>query len=513
MSNLQGYDRKALADIQAGLRPMFERFQSDRLAPRTIVVVPGLSLDTDTLAKIDGVRHYEERQLSMLMWLRLPNTRIVFVTSVPLDPVIVDYYLSLLQGVPSAHARSRLILLSTYDASPVTLTRKILERPRLVARIRAAIRDRACAHLSVFNASELEAHLAIRLGIPLYACDPDLAHLGTKSGSRETFRAAGVAFADGAENLRDMSDAAEAIASLKQRNPYMRRCVVKHNDGFSGEGNAVFDFDEAQISASAEWVRRECPQRLRYEAANENFERYSEKFCQMGGIVEAWVEGMDKCSPSVQMRVDPMERLELISTHDQTLGGNSGQIFLGSTFPASEMYRSDLHDAGWRIGEVLRKKGVLGRFAIDFVSHRTDNGWQHVAIEINLRKGGTTLPFHMLQFLTSGRYDTDSASYVTPMGQNRCYYATDTLQRSHYKRFTPEDLIDIVVARRLHFDDTRQRGIVFNLLGALSEFGKLGVVCIAETIADARAMFAEATDILDREAEVHDADPNSPTDG
>ncbi|MCB1574150.1 MAG: hypothetical protein KDI80_09235, partial [Xanthomonadales bacterium] len=54
--------------------------------------------------------------------------------------------------------------------------------------------------------------------------------------------------------------------------------------------------------------------------------------------------------------------------------------------------------------------------------------------------------------------------------------------------------------RQLHFDDTRQQGIVFNLLGALSEFGKLGVVCIAETVADAQAMFGETVEILDREA-------------
>ncbi|MEZ5463456.1 peptide ligase PGM1-related protein [Dokdonella sp.] len=503
MPSFTDYDRAALARIQTKLRPMFERFQDDRLAPRTIVVVPGLSLDADTLAKIDGVRHYEERQLSMLMWLRLPNTRIVFVTSVPLDPVVVDYYLSLLQGVPTAHARSRLTLLSAYDSSPVTLTRKILERPRLLARIRAAIRDPAFAHMSVFNASELEAALAIQLGIPLFACDPDLAHLGNKSGSRRAFKAAGVDLADGVEDLRDMDDAAAAIASLKRGNPSLRRCVIKHNDGFSGEGNAVFDFDEATSSITTEWVRKELPRRLRCEAANESFEHYSEKFREMGGIVEAWVEGEDKCSPSVQMRVDPLNRLELISTHDQTLGGESGQIFLGSTFPAREAYRRDLHEAGWRIGEVLRERGVLGRFAIDFVSHRTAAGWQHVAIEINLRKGGTTLPFHMLQFLTSGKYDSESARYVTPMGQNRCYYATDTLVRPHYRCFTPEDLIDIVVARRLHFDDTRQRGIVFNLLGALSEFGKLGVVCIAETVAEAKAMFDEATDILDREANAH----------
>ena len=252
MPDPHDYDHAALASLQTRLRPMFERFLTERLAPRTIVVVPGLSLDPDTLAKIDGVRHYEERQLSMLMWLRLPNTRIVFVTSEPLDPVIIDYYLSLVQGVPNAHARARLTLLSAYDSSPVTLTRKILERPRLVARIRAAIGDPSHAHLSVFNATALEAALAVQLGIPLYACDPGLARWGSKSGSREAFRAAGVELADGAEDLRDMDDVAEAIVALRQRNHTLRRCVVKHNEGFSGEGNAVFDVWASDTGASGE---------------------------------------------------------------------------------------------------------------------------------------------------------------------------------------------------------------------------------------------------------------------
>ena len=40
---------------------------------------------------------------------------IVFVTSVPINPVIVDYYLNLLPGIPHQHARRRLVLLSAHD--------------------------------------------------------------------------------------------------------------------------------------------------------------------------------------------------------------------------------------------------------------------------------------------------------------------------------------------------------------------------------------------------------------
>jgi hypothetical protein len=46
----------------------------------------------------------------------------------------------------------------------------------------------------------------------------------------------------------------------------------------------------------------------------------------------------------------------------------------------------------------LRDKGVLGRFAVDFISVKNKNGWTHYPIEINLRKGGTTHPYIMLQF-------------------------------------------------------------------------------------------------------------------
>ena len=72
-----------------------------------------------------------------------------------------------------------------------------------------------------------------------------------------------------------------------------------------------------------------------------------------------------------------------------------------------------------RIGERLAHEGVLGRFAIDFVVMRSGEGsWTTYAIELNLRKGGTTHPFLTLQFLTSAEYNRlhpDSASFVTAL--------------------------------------------------------------------------------------------------
>ena len=493
---------RRFARIQERLAPMFRRIFPYPRAPRTIVVVPSLSLDAEELEKISGVNHYEERMLCMLMLLRMPRTHLVFVTSQPIATPIVDYYLHLLPGVPFRHARGRLTLLSCYDASKLPLTQKVLERPRLMERIWSAIPDPEAAHITCFNSTPLERTLAVKLNIPLYANDPELAHLGSKSGSREVFREAEVPMPDGFEHLRDEQDVMEAVIELKRRRPEVRRMVVKLNEGFSGEGNAVFPCEDAPEGRKlAQWVRDELPRRIRFEASDESWERYCHKFTEMGGIVECFVEGTEVRSPSVQCRIDPLGEVTIISTHDQVLGGPSGQIFLGSTFPADAEYSRDIQEAGWRVAEVLKQRGALGRFAIDFISVKREERWEHAAIEINLRKGGTTHPYLMLRFLTDGTYDPENGLYCTPTGQPCYYYASDNLQSPAYKGLTPDDLVDISVDFGLHFDGAAQQGVVFHLIGALSEYGKLGTVCIGDNRQSAEKFYRDTVAVLDREAQ------------
>ncbi len=489
------------AKLQERLGPLSRKLAADPRAPQTVVVVPSLSLDAEELAKISGVHHYEERLLCMLMLLRRPQTNVVFVTSQQVSTAIIDYYLHLLPGVPLRHARSRLTLLSCHDASDVPLTKKILDRPRLMDRIREAIPDPRAAHVTCFNSTPLERTLAVRLGIPLYGNDPALNFLGTKSGSRELFREAGVPLPDGFENLRDGGDICGAIVELKRRDPGLRRVAIKLDEGFSGEGNAVFSYEGApEGKALARWVEAELPARTRFEAEGEGWEHYESKFREMGGIVEAWMEGEEVRSPSVQCRINPIGEASVVSTHDQVLGGPSGQIFLGSTFPADAAYSRDLKEAGERVGEILKKRGALGRFAIDFISMTRGDGWEHAAIEINLRKGGTTHPYLILRFLTDGVYDPDDGLYCTPTAKPCYYYASDNLQSPDYKGLTPDDLIDIAVNNGLHFDSASQQGVIFHLIGALSQYGKLGTVCIGDSHEKAQQFYRDTVEVLDRES-------------
>lgn len=493
------------ARLQAKMPALYHRLAANPRIPQTVVVVPSLSLDQRELTKVSGYVHYEERMLVNLMLLRQPRTRLVFVTSTALDPVVVDYYLGLLPGVPSSHARRRLRLFHCNDASHVSLTQKILDRPRLIERIRREVMDFDLAHMTCFNSTPMERSLAVRLGLPLHSVDPELSDLGTKSGCREVFKEAGITMPYGFERLTDDRDMARGLARIKKVRPDARRAVVKLNQGFSGEGNALFYYEDLDASGSedalTEAILARLPTGLRYEAPAESWEPFLAKWLEMQGIVEEFVEGAFKVSPSAQCRVNALGKAQVISTHDQLLGGPSGQVFLGCTFPASSDYRADIQSSADRISQVLAQRGVVGRFGIDYVSVREQGEWAHYAIEINLRKGGTTHPFLTLKFLTEGQYDEEDGRFYAQSGRPKYYYATDTLQSDRYKGLLPQDLVDIAVYHGLHFHQASERGVVFHLIGALSQFGKLGVVAIGDNRQQARFLYHKTLQVLDEEAD------------
>ncbi len=496
-------------DLQQQLRDLWQGVETFDPDDADIVVVPSLSLDQRELQKIEGFHHYEERLLFSLIRLRHPRTRMIYITSQPLHPSVIDYYLQLLPGIPFSHARDRLLLLSTYDSSLSPLSQKILDRPRLIERIRQAVRRDRC-FMICYNSTPAERNLAIKTGIPLFALDPDLLKWGTKGGSRQIFAEAEIPHPDGSDSVWSVNELATAAAELWERQPNLKRMVVKLNEGFSGEGNALLDLrpihevapghasHAARIGALKEQFT--C---MRFEAKGETWERFSSRVPELGAIVEAFLEG-EKRSPSVQGRITPLGDVEIISTHDQILGGPSGQIYLGCRFPANEAYRLRLQDLGTKIGRNLAEKGAIERFGVDFVAIHQPNQpgkpeWDIQAIEINLRKGGTTHPFMTLKFLTNGRYDSSSGLFYSQQGRAKYYMATDNLQKEQYRGLLPNDLMDIIAQHQLHFDTGTETGTVFHLMGCLSEFGKLGLTSIGNSPQQAEEIYNRLIRALDEE--------------
>jgi len=485
--------------LQKKLVPLWksiERFNQD---PQTIVVVPSMSIDAIGSGTL--MQAYEERFLFLLLLLRQPRARLIYVTSQMILPNIIDYYLDLLPGVIPSHARPRLFLIAPLDGSARPLSDKLLARPRLIERIRSLIMDPDRAHLVPFNTTDREKELALRLGIPMYGADPKFFSLGTKSGCRKIFMEENVPHPLGYEDLGSKEEVIKAIAQMRAKKPSLQQVLLKLNEGVSGEGNAIIDLaglpppgNSKELSMLEERLRA-----MKFELPDVTYESYMRKLEERAAVVEERIIGEEFRSPSVQLRITPLGAVDLLSTHDQLLGGPSGQSYLGCVFPADTGYASLITREATKVGRRLAKEGVIGRFALDFVVVRSNGKWEPYAIEINLRKGGTTHPFLTLQFLTDGTYDPDTAIFTAPNGRQKFFVASDHVESPRYRTLTPDDLFDIVVRHNLHFGQTRQTGVVFHMMSALGELGRTGLTAVGNSHEDAKATYDRAVAVLDEE--------------
>jgi biotin carboxylase len=320
------------------------------------------------------------------------------------------------------------------------------------------------------------------LGLPLYGPTPDQAWLGSKSGSRQVARRAGVPVLDGEESLFGLDALESAIAGIHSRQPGAEAVVVKLNNGFSGQGNVMIELDGA-VSPLASATTTFC-------ASEESWPTFSTKVADEGAIVEELVRRPGIVSPSVQLRIAPAGDVELVSTHDQVLGGPGAQVYLGCRFPAAPEYRAAIQDAALSVGEVLATEGVMGSFGIDFLVVPGDGVGRVYLSEINLRLGGTTHPYWMARLVTGGSYDQVRGELVAD-GQVKTYVASDNIKSPALLGVTPATVVEAVDKSGLGYDQATATGSTLHLLGAVPGYGKMGATCIADDLADAEAMYQE----------------------
>ncbi len=454
----------------------------------TVIVLPSLTFPESELRKIIGIQYYEERLLFLLLLLRHEALRVVFVTSLRVEEPIVDYYLRFIP--PEREPGKRLYLVALWDPEPRALTSKLLERPDELRRLKE-LGAGGESVLVVFNATEQEREVADHLGVSLYASDPSLAYLGYKSGSRRVAREAGVPVLPGAEDLYSVEDVEAALVELR-REVGSGAAVIKLDRGFSGQGNAIVD-----LAALGEPL---TGTRTVFCAQEESWSSYAAKIADEGAIVEQLVRVPGMRSPSVQLRIGADGSCEVVSTHDQILGGPDDQVYLGCRFPASATYRSVIQEHALRVAKVLSDRGVVGTFGIDFIV--VPNGGSHDVFlsEINLRLGGTTHPFLFAKEACGARYDPASGELVAD-GRAKSYVATDNLKSERYVGLFPQHVIAAFDRTGLAFDRGTNTGVLLHLLGPLRRHGKIGLTCVADSPEEADGLYDLAVAELDRLAD------------
>lgn len=480
------------AELQATLRAFWPTVTLRAIGDveRTIVVVHSISLDVpDQLVPVFPA--YEERFLCMVLsLLRAPRSRVIYVTSQPIHPRVLDYYFELVPDLDTPEARARFVPVSLVDGRNAPLARKLLERPGAVRRIRELVGEPEFAMILPFCMTPDEVALAESLGIPIYGSDPSLNWLGSKTGSRRVFLEEDVRHPVGLD-VRGVDDVIPALEEIRARSPRAAGAVLKLDKGVSGLGNALLDIDSAI---------RDLPAAIELEDEEISVEQFLAALDFEGGIVEERIEGNTFRSPSVQLRMSPAGAVDVMSTHDQVLGGLHGHTYFGCHFPADPGYAAQIAAEALKVGRRLAREGVIGRAAVDFAAVRTESGWDPYALEINLRCGGTTHPLFALTTLTDGAYDPLSAEYRTRLGDIKHYAATDHLDSPRYMRLTPDDLLDVIAEHELGWDAEREVGVVLHMVSAIAVAGRIGLTAIGDTLVEAQHRYYDVKAAVDAAA-------------
>jgi hypothetical protein len=468
--------------LHAGLAAAWALNREDSREPHVVIALPSFSLAPTIMS------HYARRLpalehrylLSSLMLGRVRACHLVFVCSRRPEPAVIDHYLEL-TGDPTA--RARLHIVDVADESPRPIAAKLLDRPDLIAELGEIVCGRP-AFLEPWNVTDLEVAVSAALGLPAFGTSPDLWHLGFKSAGRALFDRLGVPTPDGAGDVHDLDGVAAVTEQIRRRCPTVPGVVIKHDDSGAGDGNAVVRLVGATGTPLGDAAIRGALERL---------PDWFRSDLLLGGVVEELVCGDDVTSPSVQFDITPFGEVDVLSTHEQVLGGADRQVYLGCRFPADPRYAAELARHARTVGAELARQGACGRVGIDFMARRRGTTAEVMALELNLRKGGTTHPYTVLRSLVPGRYDEGSGQWRSEDGEPRCYTATDNLQHDAWVGLGARSVLTAVTDAGLVFDRATRTGVVLHMLSGLAVDGRLGLVAIAPTPAAADRL-VEATE-------------------
>ena len=463
--------------LQSGLGRVLELSQPGRAEDHVLIALPSFSLGESLLSHYgDRIPALEHRYLLAMLVLNRVDCDLVLVVCQAPTPEVLEYYFSLIAPERRAAARERLHVLEVPDPSHRPIAEKLLERPDLIDEVRRLIAGRP-AYIEPWNVSDPEVAVALELEAPINGSPPRLWPLGFKSAGRRLFREAGVPVAAGCEDVRTIDDVLAAVAAVRAARPHVTGVVIKHDDSGAGDGNWVIDLRtpgdlRRTLAALPDWYLRDLAK---------------------GAVVEELITGTRFTSPSVQIDVLPDRRVVVLATHEQVMGGTTGQVYMGCRFPADAAYVAELARHGRAVGKSLAQRGVLGRASIDFAAARDPRGrWHLHGLEVNLRKGGTTHPYAVLRNVAPGRYEEEAGRWVTHDGSPRAYWATDNLIDPSWQGIAPRVVIAGVAAEGLELDPSTGTGVVLHMLSCLAIDGRMGLTAIGRTPEHAAQLYDSA---------------------
>jgi len=377
----------------------------------------------------------------------------VIVTKSKIDPE----YLAYLESLGWNFEGCRFL---TASVSPKLSYDSLFYDQKLIAELSALSSEKYI--LDTYNLTRSEREFANKIAKNLWGNSEVAEKYGTKSGFRKLARELTMQIPPGFERVYSTNEIIKKCSILF--NGGAKNVVIKIDEGVSGAGASKISLEEFQKASDKQKCLLAESALLKVAQAQEN----------SGVVVEEWVPDI-LFSPSLQINIDQDKKWQVVSSHDQILGGREGW-YEGCSYPArsiSSIEYKTLQKDIKNLTERLIEERFFGFLGLDLIKDKKSH---YYWVEANIRKTGTFYPG-----LATRKIRKRSSSPLYYFSRD---FTVPSLVNGHFKQLRN-------IFRDLKYSKTTESGVVIFNTGALSAVGRFDILCIGNKRSQARSIYYE----------------------
>ncbi|KAJ8304824.1 hypothetical protein KUTeg_018407 [Tegillarca granosa] len=559
--------KTARDDHLEGFRRRAKKFAMswDRIknSQRVIIHLPSLGLSQEIRDSIHEFGIRQNTQMARLCDIRDPNVDVIFISPVPLSEETRQYYSKLL-GLKAAidsgnvedqdetmSERYKIITpdaIKSFPTHRMCLSTLLKYSPRTMTRIKHLIKGREAYIVSSVPHKD-DLAIADMLDVPILSPEPEVAHLySTKSGCKRIFASANVEVPPSEYDVYSLGQLHECLAQLVTENLLVTRWLFKLDDEFDGRGIAYCDISKHLPCYN--WALKECrrygekwSKKWAQEAAYikihaeipdvlaehampvhtelyPTWEKFLDAFLSQGGVIEACPPSDSITTLTVDMLIEPNGKYNILSLGDQIHAETPFSCW-GVSIPQSSVEPETLNTACNKVAEACKSRGIIGYFAIDFVTFIDSKNMEQKlwALDLSLHYSDSLAMFQLMSYVSNGRLDIQTHEFHVPKPQqehrprrrrlagqaaeqppntNRFGVMSTQLLHTNLAVVHYSVFFQMCRAHGIGYDIKEKQGSVFTLIDSFNR-ERLGMLTIGDNLQGALATFARNLSVIHQE--------------